>query len=1084
MKSAFSIQQTCDSTIDPSQINSTMIEEINMNYANKVFFETGIDKIILEAHEKFPKVSVEVIKAFISASTGNSKLRDTIEKSIKDSNSFICGENDYCGLMKISKEDCKQHKNICSFKEIKKGNISQNILTGTAKINDLLEEENLENPDYLFLALSYKTSLKTKVKTIEITASRTKKQKELIQWKDITEEDLKSALKETKNKEYRDNNKVKEILSFSNSVGSALVQECGANTLNPPSRNFQNNILFKPKTKTLENINLDYLDLVNVFVERIKKTCGRNSENCIKEQIKKFNDENKGKIKIISGFEEDKLVGDVLSQILEYLNSDQENCLAKININYGLDHKYDIERLRFKQSGVVELADAENILATNEYFMSLPVSLTKSYTSTENENDYIDVIIDTRKNTTTLLTDLTWNSISEIFQNFFQGATIWSTEKTLYTRHIDDIAFLKTRTLSATETNDLIGPSAMCIGNEKLPSTRTDRVQEPAWNSGGKSYAELAVEISQESGVDPALLITHAILESNLGKQNSCTAKGKTSLTGCGWYPSCSKDCSCTSSQGWETSDEAQLNCTANTDKHAYEQATGLKDSGHYTKCQQYSSDPEKMWTCIFCVYQGNYDKDVTNSGKPYFTRDGTCSYAENFKKIYCSWKQYFEQRGFATAYGGGGACQSYVDYAEKYLGTSYGGTGPCTAEQAQAKKCTTQCGSFVTNVFRFGDPNNKVLIYGNGNQKCDQEETKDQKFDDPNLLQPGDIFSSDGPSEAAKIWGHTGIFVGKGRVSGDARFGTKKAHPSNPYCYSKFIPDSNGEPVFIHSVGPVCYSTLDQLKTRQRRNIYSFCRPNVCGSLQQKPNQQNKESTSNLKESKESISLWIPYTEEYKQLLCRSGKNNYLFSAEFPFTDKKLNFALFVENKENPEINSFKIQEKLCGAQPTLLASWSVPKNTKTYSFTLSFAREKSLEQIEQSIDIFTSTEEETTLSKESLRTKNKLFVDKSGSLENKYYYLFSPSERFEGGLIESEVVFANLEAENNFGAKNEDEQWQKFIMLNASIMKKFKGSSPDDFVVKASSSCMNNNEYSISALMAILKQKDIDFKKQQVES
>ena len=103
----------------------------------------------------------------------------------------------------------------------------------------------------------------------------------------------------------------------------------------------------------------------------------------------------------------------------------------------------------------------------------------------------------------------------------------------------------------------------------------------------------------------------------------------------------------------------------------------------------------------------------------------------------------------------GSDVCQNIVNYAEKYLGTRYGGTGVCSADSAQAGKCTTQCGSFITNVYRF---TLKDAVTGNGNTKCNNPSMV-YKFgnDQRNELQPGDVFSAKSCTKSGRKYGHTG---------------------------------------------------------------------------------------------------------------------------------------------------------------------------------------------------------------------------------------------------------------------------------------------------------------------------------------
>ncbi len=159
--------------------------------------------------------------------------------------------------------------------------------------------------------------------------------------------------------------------------------------------------------------------------------------------------------------------------------------------------------------------------------------------------------------------------------------------------------------------------------------------------------------------------------------------------------------------------------------------------------------------------------------------------------------------------------CSYIVDTAKEYLGTGYGDTGNCPPEVAQAGQCTTQCGSFINNVFGHCGTDMGIPI-GHGITKCDATSyVNDNKFTEENQLQPGDLFVA---TSSTSQFGHTGIYVGKGTLS---------QLSNNRRCYLQFNPNPEGEMVFIHSVGPVCYTTLDVLK--KNREIITFCRHDSC---------------------------------------------------------------------------------------------------------------------------------------------------------------------------------------------------------------------------------------------------------------
>ncbi len=156
---------------------------------------------------------------------------------------------------------------------------------------------------------------------------------------------------------------------------------------------------------------------------------------------------------------------------------------------------------------------------------------------------------------------------------------------------------------------------------------------------------------------------------------------------------------------------------------------------------------------------------------------------------------------------------QDIADYAQLYVGSPYGKQiKPCRALDAKQERCRMQCGAFVTSAYKFAAKNHGQKIElptGNGKDKCDSKAMQYCKFNDPELLQPGDVFVAKSNSR----YGHTGIYVGRGFVKdkvGEA--------------YTKFIPNKKGEPVFVHATSPVIgYNTLRQLK--KTRKVIKYCR-------------------------------------------------------------------------------------------------------------------------------------------------------------------------------------------------------------------------------------------------------------------
>ncbi len=157
---------------------------------------------------------------------------------------------------------------------------------------------------------------------------------------------------------------------------------------------------------------------------------------------------------------------------------------------------------------------------------------------------------------------------------------------------------------------------------------------------------------------------------------------------------------------------------------------------------------------------------------------------------------------------------EEIVEMAQRYVGDPYGKNKRfCSPIRAEKRNCWLQCAAYVSSVFKYAAKEKGVHIpipSGNGINKCTNSyHVRKNMFDDPELLKPGDIFSSTGNLR----FGHAGIYVGKGLVS------KKKGN-----VYLKFKPDDKGKHVFIHSTTPVIgYNILEDLE--KHRDIVSFCR-------------------------------------------------------------------------------------------------------------------------------------------------------------------------------------------------------------------------------------------------------------------
>lgn len=278
---------------------------------------------------------------------------------------------------------------------------------------------------------------------------------------------------------------------------------------------------------------------------------------------------------------------------------------------------------------------------------------------------------------------------------------------------------------------------------------------------------------------------------------------------------------------------------------------------------------------------------------------------------------------------------QLILDYAKEYLGTGYhtgDGLRDCTAEEARAGICLTQCGSFISSVYvytlgSFAEYGPEIIPRGNGIDKCTQRpELFSQQFTDPNQLRPGDIFSSNGNTQ----YGHTGMYVGWGTVDTPAR--------SDGYCYQNFNPsplDGQGDFVFIHSVGPVCYNTLTQLVEEQKRDQMRFCRHEL---LEPTPEELAAQQAQEEEKENAPTLAWFAYNEEeHKQLMCRDNQHYYRFQTQFTNGQEGVSFSLYLNDSVAPSILQADIDRKLCGEKQVVVLEWSYPRDTEPlYQFTI----------------------------------------------------------------------------------------------------------------------------------------------------
>ncbi len=978
----------CSSSIDPSFIDEEILakQRIDMMQLIEGLKEKGVDKIITAASEEFG-VPQEILYSIIAAETGGEYYQNQYLGA-----GPYCNPSGACGLTQITPIACKDNS-FCDFDLIKKGDYEMAIRTAAAVIEKHMKHTlNPVNPDYYFLSIAYNRGAGSLQDIIKYAAQRKGVDKSLITWGDIEDVDIQKGLDENGlsgefNYRQAREHPQKFVDSLSQSCGSGSFQYSFTSGAIPT-----NYISFIPATESVSDINIDSLDLVTEFVNNLTEKCNGTLSTCVDIVLRDFNEKHKSSLTITMNKEEDAMALDIVDQFISIYKEDQQNCVGVIDIDYSLPSRYPLQVVSFFASGEVYTGDFFDFKNTKKLLTDLSFDPTKTFTSTTKNNKHVDLIINTQTQSTMILSDL---KDDENTLDFLSDKELWSTQPPMVggAVPIDEIAVLKLASAQQIENlqETVVGPAAWCT-EESYPITNLELTTNFVSGTDGKTYADLVINAAQLFGVDPSLLMAHKIIDADFGKGDFCKE-----------------------SEGFVSETESQINCIAENDKNAYLQSktAQVHVTADYIACNAFSDNLTKMWDCIMTTYQG----------EPYV--DGmTSDYLDAFKNSYCAWKNYFEEKGIVTSYElETGPCGEVVEYAKEYIGGAYddsiekgiecdndGWTRTCSINemifypgftQNPEGTCCVQCAAFITSVFDFALEKSYALqITGNGIDKCDRPLTKNQKFNDPSLLRQGDLFVSTSSSK----YGHAGIFVGRGKVQTPAR--------SDNYCYREFIPDPMGEPVFIHSVGPVCYSTLSQLE--ETRTILSYCRPEVCGDLDYTA----VEGTS-ITNVIDAPLQWIPFTNDFNHLTCKDGKKYYRFQASFPFTDKILSFGVYLENTVPVEVYDVDVKQKLCGQEDLLMVSWSVSKDQEPYSFSLALSRDKEEEgKSFLQLSAFARSAE-LTPTPSLITEKNKLFVE-AGTFRNTFYYLFNPKE-YESELISDVFYRASVESENVYGTLSE---------------------------------------------------------------
>ena len=501
-------------------------------------------------------------------------------------------------------------------------------------------------------------------------------------------------------------------------------------------------------------------------------------------------------------------------------------------------------------------------------------------------------------------------------------------------------------------SSNIIQPTFNCNENDGLPSnTYLKRIKETAWNSQGMTYQDIAIKSALDKGLDPAIIVTHMVLESSLGKNNRCLDQGKSHLTGCAWFNSCSKDCACDSS--YVKSDYAQGTCTAKTDKNAYlEAVTGTKQSnGYYTKCNKYKNDPKKQWNCILCTYQGNYDSAL--KGKKYFTKDGTCEYAERFKKTYCQWKNYFQNEGLNISYDLNASrlsalSNSYIEYTP-YIDTTIKLNLKELSEiktfvNETASTCKDNLKVCLKNEINNFNNVHKVQIQMNSENDSLARDLVDQLNDcylngQSKCICPLKINTNLSARGFEKIFLRINklkkVFTGESSWI-DYSSGTLKNILDMDFKLGFKIGD---EPIqekdYIDFI-------IDKTNLKDSRyEIASFGRDKQFDLFTKPP----RTTIGLMKESRFSM-YWTNYTSINPSMECRDNKNNFRLQAKLTFTNKTMDFSINLEDIKAPHILLGSVQQSNmnCLNNPAIKITWHTNTDTdKPYDFFINFNNQKN---------------------------------------------------------------------------------------------------------------------------------------------
>lgn len=534
-------------------------------------------------------------------------------------------------------------------------------------------------------------------------------------------------------------------------------------------------------------------------------------------------------------------------------------------------------------------------------------------------------------------------------------------------------------------STNMIAPSFACSPDQRLSNTYRTRIQNSAFGSQ-QSLEESFIQSSVERGIDPALLTAIAMKESSMGAASSnqrANGLGKSFLTGCGWFPKCSSDLSC--DHPAVISDKAQLRCSATTFFNAFTEATTGDSSisqGQYFRCNEYANNPEEMWKCILCIYQGNFDRDLGSSGE-FFLKDRTCPYARDIETFYCQARSYYDEIGISIDSSSpiqGSLLSSAIEFLPRMV-THHPMNFSEFASFSEKisllyRECDDNTASCLTENLpdTFSLPTTSSLALSVAEQYLDCLTNNQDLCVCDIHINHSLVPEIDSSVYGFQLTSRGDIIEGLTNLPESRSLQTSQLLHSTAIDFTRNAPFQNPSSSLLFTIAD---EKVHFFPNPSERNMFIFDSP----------------SLQILKDGDDL--QWLLPDERITDpsLLCRSNKNYFPLHADFSFSEEPFLFSLYLDDRQAPEIKSLSLEQTSCLAQELLYVTWTVDSQTDNpYMFGISFeGNTDSFFFYEQSVT-------ELSLINQLEPTIEQLYVSR-GSTEDTYSVLLSSTP--DGGFF-----------------------------------------------------------------------------------